>query len=89
MGEDLSGQNQYQGISFSVGRLPAAGTKVTLPPAQTYTDRTVVNWDENAEEGQPEPKHPAPSYTTAAADDAGAVGPPQRIGPRSAGRSPA
>ncbi|WP_336853879.1 YcnI family protein [Sinomonas albida] len=64
------GQNQYQAFSLSVGRLPAAGTKVVLPAAQTYTDGTVVNWDEKAQEGQPEPKHPAPSFTTTAADDA-------------------
>jgi uncharacterized protein YcnI len=58
------GQNQYQTFSISVGRLPAAGTKVVLPAAQTYTDGTVVNWNETAQEGQPEPKHPAPSFTT-------------------------
>ena len=62
------GQNQYQGFSLSVGRLPAAGTTVTLPAAQTYTDGSVVNWDEKAAEGQPEPKHPAPSFTTTARD---------------------
>ncbi|WP_235780531.1 YcnI family copper-binding membrane protein [Sinomonas notoginsengisoli] len=64
------GQNQYQAFSISVGRLPAAGVKVVFPAAQTYTDGKVVNWDEKAEEGQPEPKHPAPSFTTTAADDA-------------------
>ncbi|WP_422934737.1 YcnI family protein [Sinomonas sp. P47F7] len=64
------GQNQYQSFSLSVGRLPAAGTKIVLPAAQTYTDGTVVNWNESAEEGQPEPQHPAPSFTTTAADDA-------------------
>lgn len=62
------GQNQYQGFSLSVGRLPEAGTTVTLPAAQTYTDGSVVNWDEKAAEGQPEPKHPAPSFTTTAKD---------------------
>jgi len=67
------GQNQYQTFSISVGRLPAAGTKVVLPAAQTYTDGTVVNWNETAQEGQPEPKHPAPSFTTTAADDATAT----------------
>ncbi|WP_427136110.1 YcnI family protein [Pseudarthrobacter sp. S9] len=62
------GQNQYQSFSLSVGKLPAAGTDVTLPAAQTYTDGTVVNWDEQAAEGQPDPKHPAPSFTTTAED---------------------
>ncbi len=62
------GQNQYQAFSLSVGKLPAAGTTVTLKAAQTYTDGTVVNWDEASAEGQPEPKHPAPSFTTTAED---------------------
>ena len=64
------GQNQYQTFSLSVGKLPAAGTKVVLPAVQTYTDGSVVNWSETAQEGQPEPQHPAPSFTTTAADGA-------------------
>ncbi|WP_138444869.1 YcnI family protein [Sinomonas susongensis] len=64
------GQNQYQAFSLSVGILPAAGTKIVLPATQTYTDGTVVNWDQIAQDGQPEPEHPAPSFTTTAADDA-------------------
>ncbi|KIC69426.1 YcnI family copper-binding membrane protein [Pseudarthrobacter phenanthrenivorans] len=68
------GQNQYQSFSLSVGRLPAAGTKVTLKAAQSYTDGSVVKWDEESAEGQPEPKHPAPSFVTTADDDAAAAG---------------
>ena len=64
------GQNEYQAFSLSVGRLPAAGTTVTLKAAQTYTDGNVVNWDEESAEGQPEPKHPAPSFITTAEDEA-------------------
>ena len=64
------GPNEYQAFSLSVGPLPAAGTKIVLPTAQTYTDGTVVNWNETAQDGQPEPQHPAPSFTTTAADDA-------------------
>lgn len=67
------GQNQYQSFSLSVGRLPAEGTTVTLRSAQTYTDGSVVNWDEESAEGQPEPKHPAPSFVTTADDDAAAA----------------
>lgn len=69
------GQNEYQAFSLSVGRLPAAGTTVTLKAAQTYTDGTVVNWDEESAQGQPEPKHPAPSFTTTAEDGAAAESP--------------
>ncbi|MDQ0826238.1 uncharacterized protein YcnI [Arthrobacter sp. B2I5] len=69
------GQNQYQAFSLSVGRLPAAGTTVTLKAAQTYTDGTVVNWDEATAEGQPEPKHPAPSFVTTAEDSPAGASP--------------
>jgi periplasmic copper chaperone A len=62
------GQNEYQAFSLSVGVLPDAGTTVTLPAAQTYTDGTVVKWDEKTVEGQAEPEHPAPSFVTTAKD---------------------
>ncbi|MGO4804647.1 YcnI family protein [Arthrobacter sp. 2MCAF15] len=62
------GPNEYQAFSLSVGVLPEAGTTVTLPATQTYTDGTVVAWDQKALEGQPEPEHPAPSFVTTAAD---------------------
>lgn len=59
-------RHEYQTFSISVGRLPKAGTAVVLPAAQTYTDGTVVNWNERPVEGQPEPRHPAPSFVTTA-----------------------
>lgn len=42
------GQNEFQTFTLSVGRLPAAGTTVTLPAAQGYTDGTTVNWADTA-----------------------------------------
>jgi uncharacterized protein YcnI len=64
------GQHEYQTFSISVGRLPAAGTTVSLPAAQTYSDGTVVNWNDPVARGQSEPGHPVPSFvTTAAADE--------------------
>ena len=62
------GPNEYQAFAISVGVLPDAGTTVTLPTAQTYTDGTVVKWDEKTVEGQAEPEHPAPSFVTTAKD---------------------
>ena len=62
------GPNEYQAFAISVGVLPDAGTTVTLPTAQTYTDGTVVTWDEKTVEGQEEPEHPAPSFVTTAKD---------------------
>lgn len=70
------GPDEYQAFSLSVGVLPDAGTTVTLPTAQTYTDGTVVKWDEKTVEGQAEPEHPAPSFVTTAKDaDAHAAAP--------------
>ncbi|WP_284980980.1 DUF1775 domain-containing protein [Arthrobacter sp. efr-133-TYG-118] len=62
------GQDEYQAFSISVGVLPDAGTTITLPATQTYTDGTVVKWDEKTVEGQPEPEHPAPAFVTTASD---------------------
>lgn len=69
------GQNEYQAFSISVGVLPGAGTTVTLPANQSYTDGTVVKWDEKTVEGQPEPEHPAPSFVTTASDTAASTAP--------------
>jgi uncharacterized protein YcnI len=62
------GQNEYQAFSLSVGILPDAGTTVILPATQTYTDGSVVKWDEKTVEGQAEPEPPAPSFVTTAKD---------------------
>ncbi len=70
------GQNQYQTFSLSVGKLPAAGTTITLPAAQSYTDGTVVDWDQKSIPGQAEPDHPAPSFVTTAEDGAAPSGAP-------------
>ncbi|MEN8583609.1 YcnI family protein [Burkholderia sp. RS01] len=69
------GPNEYQAFSLSVGVLPDEGTTVTLPAAQTYTDGTVVKWNEKAAEGQAEPEHPAPSFVTTAKDAEPAAAP--------------
>ncbi|MHC6220086.1 YcnI family copper-binding membrane protein [Arthrobacter sp. MMS24-S77] len=69
------GQDEYQAFSISVGVLPDAGTTITLPATQTYTDGTVVKWDEKTVEGQPEPEHPAPSFVTTASDSAASAAP--------------
>jgi uncharacterized protein YcnI len=63
------GRREYQSFSISVGRLPAAGTTVALPATQWYSDGTVVDWADPATPGQEEPKHPAPSFVTTAAQD--------------------
>jgi uncharacterized protein YcnI len=57
---------QYQDFDISVGPLPAAGT-LRLPARQTYSDGTVVSWDQTAPAGGPEPEHPAPAVVVVAA----------------------
>lgn len=60
-------QSEYQTFSLSVGTLPEAGTDVTLPVSQFYTDGSVAKWDDTAAEDGAEPESPAPSFTTTAA----------------------
>ena len=67
---------QYQDFDISAGPLPAAGT-VALPAVQTYSDGTVVRWDQPTPAGGAEPEHPAPELvvTAAAATGTGAAPP--------------
>jgi uncharacterized protein YcnI len=58
--------DQFQDFSISAGPLPASGT-VTFAARQTYSDGSVVTWDQPTVAGQPEPEHPAPSFTVGAA----------------------
>ncbi len=62
---------QYQEFSISVGPLPAAGTTIMLPARQTYSDGTVVDWNEPTPASGTEPEHPAPSFTVTSAAAAG------------------
>jgi uncharacterized protein YcnI len=59
---------QFQEFEVSAGPLPDAGTRLVLPAHQTYTDGTVVDWDDVADEGADEPEHPAPELTTTDAE---------------------
>ena len=63
---------QYQNFDVSVGPLPDSGTMV-FTADQTYSDGTVVRWDELTRAGAAEPENPAPvlTLTAAAADGAG------------------
>ncbi len=56
------GPEQFQDFSISAGPLPASGA-VTFAAQQFYSDGSVVNWDQPTVPGQPEPEHPAPSFT--------------------------
>jgi len=60
---------QYQEFDVYAGPLPASGTEV-FSAAQTYSDGTIVHWDQVAAAGAPEPDTPAPSFLITAADAA-------------------
>lgn len=58
--------DQYQNFDVSVGPLPGSGT-MTFTADQTYSDGTVVHWNQTAKPGAPEPENPAPVLTLTAA----------------------
>ena len=60
--------HEYQEFAVRVGSLPAEGTDVVLAAQQTYTDGTVVDWDDLPSDDGTEPEAPAPVFTTTAAD---------------------
>lgn len=65
---------QFQQFLLSVGRLPAAGTTVLLPAEQTYSDGSVVRWDQPTVAGAEEPEYPAPALTTTTSGSTTAAG---------------
>lgn len=67
------GPGQFAEFRLSAGPLPDESA-VDFPASQTYSDGTVVDWDQQAQAGQDEPEHPAPSLTLApAAADGGSA----------------
>ena len=58
---------QFQEFALSVGPFPDKAGPVSLPAIQTYSDGTVVRWDEPTPIGGKEPDHPTPTLTVAAA----------------------
>ncbi|WEG08653.1 YcnI family protein [Microbacterium horticulturae] len=56
---------EFDTFAVSVGPIPDVDV-LTFPAAQTYSDGTVVKWDERAQ-GDAEPAHPAPTLTVAPA----------------------
>ncbi|MBO9554538.1 YcnI family protein [Cellulomonas sp.] len=62
---------EFQEFALQVGPLPDAGTALVLPAHQSYSDGTVVDWDDAPVAGGEEPESPAPAFTTTA-DEEGA-----------------
>ena len=70
------GPGQFSEFRVSTGPLPEVDS-IEFPASQTYSDGTVVNWDQPATNDGTEPEHPAPvlslSPSTGGAHGAAAV----------------
>jgi uncharacterized protein YcnI len=53
---------QYEDFDVSAGQMPASGS-LTFTADQSYSDGSVVHWDQVAKAGSAEPEHPAPVLT--------------------------
>ena len=63
---DAIAPGEFQQFSVSAGPLPKVA-ELVLPTTQTYSDGTVVNWNERSADAAAEPAHPAPVLTLSAA----------------------
>lgn len=57
---DGVGQGASQDLVIRIAEVPSVGSLV-LPVAQTYSDGTVVDWDDPTPASGEEPEHPAPT----------------------------
>ncbi len=87
-GTSISG-TQFGQFQLSVGPLPKTGT-LAFPADQTYSDGSVVHWDQQPNADGSEPEHPVPTVKLAAAGTASAPTSAASAGPAaSADASPA
>ncbi|MTD15688.1 DUF1775 domain-containing protein [Nakamurella sp. YIM 132087] len=73
---DADGQislGEFAEFDVSVGPVPDVES-ISFPAAQTYSDGTVVDWDEPTPASGEEPEHPAPTLTVVQADGDGDAG---------------
>jgi uncharacterized protein YcnI len=64
---------EFMEFPISVGPVPDVPS-MQFPATQTYSDGTVVDWDQSRTAGGAEPEHPAPLLTITAAEGAGTSG---------------
>ena len=71
------GPGQFQQFPLSLGRLPEDTDQLVLKAIQTYDNKEVVRWIEEAKDGADEPQNPAPvlKLSAASADHHGAAAP--------------
>ncbi|MFB7515706.1 YcnI family protein [Streptomyces sp. NPDC056144] len=61
------GPGQFQQFPLSLGQLPEDTDELVLKAIQTYDNKEVVRWIEEAKEGADEPQNPAPVLKLSAA----------------------
>ncbi|WP_329622278.1 YcnI family protein [Streptomyces sp. NBC_01255] len=61
------GPGQFQQFPLSLGQLPEDTDQLVLKAIQTYDNKEVVRWIEEAKEGADEPQNPAPVLKLSAA----------------------
>jgi uncharacterized protein YcnI len=62
---------QFEEFELSVGPFPKSASSVSMQAVQTYSDGSVVRWDQPTRSGQPEPEHPAPTLQLSAGTTSG------------------
>jgi periplasmic copper chaperone A len=65
------GPGEFQQFPLSIGQLPEDTDSLVFKAIQTYDNKEVVRWIEEAQEGAPEPEAPAPVLTLSDAKDDG------------------
>lgn len=84
-GTSISG-TQFGQFQLSVGPLPKTGA-LAFPVDQTYSDGSVVHWDQPPQADGSEPEHPVPTVTLAAAGTAPAAASTASAGPAASGEA--
>ncbi|MFE5581452.1 YcnI family protein [Kitasatospora sp. NPDC056531] len=67
--------DHFQDFTIELGALPGGTDKVVFKTLQTYSNGKIVRWIEEPQDGQPEPKNPAPVLKLTAATAATASDP--------------
>jgi uncharacterized protein YcnI len=59
--------NEFQEFSLAAGPIPTDAKEMSFPAIQTYSDGSVVKWNQPQPAGADEPEHPVPHFAVTAA----------------------
>ncbi|SBS77226.1 conserved hypothetical protein [uncultured Mycobacterium sp.] len=74
---------------FRVAAMLPTGDSASFPTTQTYSDGTIVRWDQSTPAGGAEPEHPIPTLTLGAAPHEAAAQPSATVSASTAPAAPA